>query len=322
MEILLLDECFIYQPDDAFLKRLSRLGKYHFYLQLSETQRSEILPKVEVLFTNQALVTRSLIEKMPSLKYVGLMATGFNHVDMEAVRERGIAVTNVPAYSSESVAQGVFAHILNIYNRVARIDAQVKAHRWVDFGQEEYWQDPVWELHGKTLGIVGLGNIGMSVARIASQGFGMKVLAYTSRDTSILPIPIGRVGLRQLLSESHVVSLHCPLNDKTRHIINEETLGWMRPSAVLINTGRGGLVDELALFEALSKHRLAAAGLDVLEQEPPSSQNPLLGLDNCFFTAHNCFATREARSRLLDTCYQNLVSYVDGTPVNRVDILG
>lgn len=319
MEILLLDDCFIYQPDDAFLLRLASLGNYHFYLEMDEIRRKEILPRVEVLFTNQALVTRSLLENMPSLKYVGLMATGFNHVDMEAVREKGIVVSNVPAYSSESVAQGVFAHILNIYNRVARIDAQVKSGRWLDFGQKEYWQDPVWELYGKTLGIVGLGNIGMSVARIAALGFGMRVLAYTSRDVSGLSVPVEKVDLQPLMSESDVVTLHCPLTEKTRHIINEESLSWMKESSVLINTGRGGLVDEKALFDALSKGRLAAAGLDVLEQEPPRKDNPLLKLGNCFFTAHNCFATREARSRLLEICYHNLVCFVAGNPVNRVD---
>lgn len=319
MEILLLDDCFVYDKCDPFIAGLAEWGHVVFFQSLSDREKRSAMLAAEALLTNQAAVDAGLIDRMPKLRYIGLMATGYNHVDMQAARRRGIAVTHVPAYSSESVAQGVFAHILNIYNRVAKIDQQVRNRVWLDFGQEEYWKNPVWELNRKVLGIVGLGNIGMTVARIGACGFGMRVLAYTSKKAEELPYGIESVDLKTVFSTGDIVSLHCPLDATTRHLVNADTLAWMKPSAVLINTGRGGLVDEPALFKALSQGTLAAAGLDVLENEPPSADNPLLELENCFFTAHNCFATKEARARLLEACCRNLEAFVCGRSLNRVD---
>lgn len=318
IEILLLDDCFVYDSGDPFLRRLSLLGKWRFWTKLDPCERRRALENTQVLFTNQAHVTGELIGRMPSLRYVGVMATGFNHIDLEAAARRGICVCNVPAYSSESVAQGVFAHILNIYNRVSDMSRQVRSGRWLDFGQAAYWANPVLELNGKVLGIVGLGNIGTTVARIASRGFSMRVVVYTSRKPEDLPYGVESLPLDEVFAQSDILSLHCPLTDRTRNLVNVRTLSLMKSSAVLVNTGRGGLVDEEALYRALVSGKLAAAGLDVLDPEPPRIENPLLGLENCFFTPHVCFATREARLRLLAVCLSNLRAFLAGKPVNEV----
>lgn len=320
VEILLLDDCFVYRSDDPFLAQLSLLGKWRFWKDLGPDRKQSALERSHVLFTNQARVTDGLIGQMPSLRYIGVMATGFNHIDVEAAVRKGICVCHVPAYSSESVAQGVFAHILNVYNRVAVMSRQVRSGRWLDFGQADYWADPVWELGGKVLGIVGLGSIGTAVARIASRGFLMRVVAYTSKKTQDLPYGVEALPLDEVFAQSDVLSLHCPLMETTRHLVNARTLSLMKPSAVLVNTGRGGLVDEDALYRALVSGRLAAAGLDVLDPEPPRPDSPLLGLENCFFTPHVCFATREARLRLLEICLSNLRAFLAGHPVNVVGL--
>jgi glycerate dehydrogenase len=243
------------------------------------------------------------------------LATGYNVVDIQAARERGIIVTNVPAYSTESVAQMVFAHLLTVTNRTEHYAVLNRQGRWSSNPDFSYWDTPLHELAGKTFGIVGLGNIGSRVAQIAL-AFGMKVVALTSK--SALPAGIQKVSLDELLTASDVVSLHCPLTDATRHLINARTLQMMKPSAILINTGRGPLVNDADVAEALSTRRLYAYCADVLTTEPPQADNPLLCQSNAYFTPHIAWASVEARVRLLQTAIANVRAFANGTPQNTV----
>jgi glycerate dehydrogenase len=244
-----------------------------------------------------------------------VLATGYNVVDIAAARERGIVVTNVPAYSTESVAQMVFAHLLTVTNRTEHYAVLNRQGRWSSNPDFSYWDTPLHELAGKTFGIVGLGNIGSRVAQIAL-AFGMKVVALTSK--SALPAGIQKVSLDELLTASDVVSLHCPLTDTTRHLINARTLQMMKPSAILINTGRGPLVNDADVAEALSTQRLYAYCADVLTTEPPQADNPLLCQSNAYFTPHIAWASVEARVRLLQTAIANVRAFANGTPQNTV----
>ena len=254
---------------------------------------------------------------MPLLKYVGVLATGYNVVDIEAARERGIIVTNVPAYSTESVAQMVFAHLLTVTNRTEHYALQNRNGRWSSNPDFCYWDTALTELAGKTFGIVGLGHIGMRVAQIAL-AFGMKVIALTSKQAESLPVGIAKVDLVTLLSSSDVLSLHCPLTENTRQFINADTIRQMKSTAVIINTGRGPLVDDQAVADALSSGRLFAFCADVLTTEPPSITNPLLKQSNAFITPHIAWATKEARSRLLHVAVENVRCFLEGKPQNVV----
>lgn len=270
----------------------------------------------EIVITNKVPVTREIIEQSPALRYVGVLATGYNVVDVAAAREHGITVTNIPAYSTRSVAQLVFAHILNITNNVAGHASAVSDGEWQRSKEFCFWLTEQRELAGKTIGIVGLGNTGMQTALIAL-AFGMKVLAYTSKES--LPEGMRRAkNLDEVFAESDIVSLHCPLNDSTYHIINAHTLSLMKPSAILINTGRGPLIDEEALAEALKAGRIHAAGIDVLTQEPPRNGSPLIGLANCFITPHIAWTTTEARARLSAIALQNVRDFLAGKKSNCV----
>ena len=251
------------------------------------------------------------------MKYIGVLATGYNVVDVEAARERGIIVTNVPAYSTESVAQMAFAHLLTVTNRTEHYAIQNRNGKWTSCPDFAYWDTPLTELAGKTFGIVGLGNIGKRVAAIA-QAFGMKVLAYTSKRVEDLPSGIIKRTMAEMLAESDVVSLHCPLTPDTRHLINRETIGRMKPSAILINTGRGPLVNEQDVAEALKAGRLRAYCADVLSEEPPRADNPLLQCENAFITPHIAWATEEARTRLIAVAIDNVKAFVKGMPKNVV----
>jgi len=258
-----------------------------------------------------------VIAQLPCLKYIGVLATGYNVVDILAAHERGIVVTNVPAYSTESVAQMVFAHLLNATNRTDHYATQNRELRWTENQDFCYWDFPHMELAEKTFGIVGLGNIGQRVAEIAL-AFGMKVKAVTSKPAVALPTGIGKADLEELLATSDVVSLHCPLTNRTRHMINPQTLQLMKPSAILINTGRGPLVDDQAVATALAEGRLSAFCADVLTEEPPKADNPLLKQPNAFITPHIAWATNEARTRLLQVVISNVKAFLDGKPQNIV----
>ena len=269
----------------------------------------------EIVLTNKVIVSKEVMAQLPKLKYIGVLATGYNVVDIQEAHERGIIVTNVPAYSTESVAQMVFAHLLTVTNRTEHYAIQNRRGRWTENPDFCYWDFPHMELAGKTFGIVGLGNIGQRVAQIAL-AFGMKVKAVTSKTS--LPAGIEKASLEELLATSDVLSLHCPLTENTRHLINADTLRQMKPTAILINTGRGPLIDDQAVAEALADGRLAAFCADVLTEEPPKADNPLLKQSNAFFTPHIAWASKEARIRLLQVATDNVRAFIGGKPVNVV----
>lgn len=316
MKITILDGYGV-NPGDLSWDGFGELGELTVYDRTSPEQVLERAAGSQVLLTNKTVLDRNVLQSLPELKYVGVLATGYNVVDVAAARELGIIVTNIPAYSTMSVAQMVFSHLLAIVSRVEHYTAENRNGRWTASPDFCYQDMPLPELAGKTFGIIGFGNIGQAVAGIAL-AFGMKVKAYTSKDASVLPEGVEKAGLDELFRTSDVVSLHCPLTDGTRHIVNADRLRQMKPSAILINTGRGPLVDEAALAEALDNGSIYAAGVDVLSCEPPRPDNPLLRARNCFVTPHLGWATKEARIRLMDIAVANLRAFINGAVQNSV----
>lgn len=316
MKAIVLDG-FTLNPGDLDWSGFRELCDCRVY---DSTQPQEIVQRsleAEIVITNKVVISRDIMEQLPCLKYIGVLATGYNVVDIEAARERGIVVTNIPAYSTDSVAQLVFAHLLNIASQVEYHSEEVHKGRWSSNRDFTFWDKPLIELSGLTMGVVGLGNIGFKVASIA-HAFGMNVIAQTSKELSQLPEWITPRPMEALFSESDVLSLHCPLTDRTDKLVNAQRLSLMKPSAILINTGRGGLIDEPALAEALHAGRLFAAGLDVLSTEPPAAGNPLLSAPNCYITPHYAWATLAARKRLMAVAVANLKAFLEGTPQNCV----
>ena len=319
MKIVVLDG-FTMNPGDLSWGELDKLGTLKVYDRTSPEQLLERTADAEAVLTNKTVINASALRNMPKLKYVGVLATGYNVVDIAVAKELGIVVTNIPAYSTESVAQMVFAHILNITHSVGCYAQEAHAGVWSRQADFSYTNSPLMELYGKRIGIIGLGNTGSATARIA-KAFGMEVLAYTSKPQSALPEGVNKAtSVEEIFSNSDIVSLHCPLNDKTAEIVNARHLSLMKESAILINTGRGGLVNENDLAEALKAHRIKAAGLDVMVNEPPMENNPLLGLDNCFITPHIAWATYEARTRLMNKTVMNLKSFIEGKTINNVAV--
>ena len=316
MKIVVLDGYGL-NPGDLSWKGMEALGELTVYDRTSPSELMERSEGAEALITNKILITAENMEALPDLKYIGVLATGYNVVDIEAAKARGIVVTNIPAYSTSSVAQMVFAHILNITQRVGHYAEENSKGRWTNNADFCYWDTDLVELDGKKMGIVGFGNIGQATARIA-QAFGMEVLLYTSKEQSALPQGMRKVALDELFAESDVISLHCPLTPDTKEMVNAERLKLMKPGAILVNTGRGPLVNEQDLADALNEGRIAAAGLDVLSVEPANADNPLLGAKNCFITPHIAWATKEARTRLMQIAVQNLKSYQEGYIINNV----
>ena len=316
MKIVILDG-YTANPGDMSWKELEELGTLTVYDRTKPEETVARAADAEIILTNKVIISREVMAQLPLLKYIGVLATGYNVVDIEAAHERGIIVTNVPAYSTESVAQMVFAHLLTVTNRTEHYAIQNRKGRWTSNSDFCYWDFPHMELAGKTFGIVGLGNIGRRVAEIAL-AFGMQVKALTSKSANTLPTGIKKADLEELLATSDVISLHCPLTDATRHLINYETLSRMRPSAILINTGRGPLVDDQAVASALTSGQLAAFCADVLTEEPPKADNPLLSQPNAFITPHIAWATQEARTRLLQVAISNVKAFLDTKPQNVV----
>lgn len=318
MKITVLDG-YGMNPGDLSWNELKKLGDVTVY---DRTTPSDVIARSagsEIVLTNKTVLDRQTIESLPDLKYIGVLATGYNVVDTAAAREHDVVVTNIPSYSTASVAQMVFSLLLAVTNGVEHYTADNRAGRWSRSADFCYWDAPLTELAGKTFGIVGFGHIGSKVAGIAL-AFGMKVLAQTSKAPEVLPPGVEKArNLDHLLSESDVVSLHCPLTESTRHLINATTLTLMRPSAILINTGRGPLVDEKALADALNTGAIRGAGVDVLSCEPPEIDNPLLYARNCYTTPHLGWATVEARQRLMDIAVANVSNFVHGTPTNVVN---
>ncbi len=303
-------------PGDLDWAPLRALGECRIYDRTSAAQVVERSAGAAVVLTNKTPVGREAIGRLPVLRYIGVLATGFNVVDVAAARDHGILVTNVPAYGTESVAQLVFAHLLNLAAGVEHHARTVRQGRWTASSDFSYWDWPLPELAGLTMGIVGFGRIGRAVARIAS-AFGMHVIAADRAGAGEAgPVPL--VELDDLFRRSDVVSLHCPLTAETRGMVDARRLALMKPGAFLINTSRGPLVDEAALAAALNEGRLAGAGLDVLAVEPPPAGNPLLTARHCAITPHLGWATVAARSRLLAAAADNVKMFLAGTPVNVV----
>ena len=315
-KIVVLDG-FAANPGDLSWDEMKALAPCEVY---DRTQPDEVLLRAQgatMILTNKTVIKRAHIEALPDLQYIGVLATGYNIIDMEAAQERGIVVTNIPAYSTSSVAQMVFAHILNIAQQVKHHSDEVKQGRWTTSRDFCFWDTPLLELREKKIGLVGLGHIGYATARIAI-GFGMQVFAYTSKSSFQLPPEIKKRELNELFEECDIISLHCPLNAETRHLVNAQRLALMKSTAMIINTGRGPLIDEQALADALNQNRIYAAGVDVLSSEPPRADNPLLSARNCFITPHIAWATTEARERLMQTAVANVKAFLSGKPENAV----
>ena len=316
MNIVILDG-YSANPGDLSWKELESLGNVTVYDRTSPSETVTRAAEAEVVLTNKVVIGRGEMAQLPHLKYIGVLATGYNVVDIEAAHERGITVTNVPAYSTESVAQMVFAHLLTVTNRIEHYAIANREGRWSRNPDFCYWDFPHMELSGKLFGIIGLGNIGQRVAAIA-HAFGMRVCAYTSKSENQLPSYVEKKSMEEILSACDVISLHCPLTPDTRHLINSQTLKKIKPSAILINTGRGPLIDDQAVADALAEGRLAAFCADVLTEEPPKATNPLLAQPNAFTTPHIAWASTEARIRLLHVAIDNVRSFLSGHPQNVV----
>lgn len=317
LKIVVLDG-YTLNPGDLSWKDLEALGTVKIYDRTHPGEVVERATGAQIVLTNKTVLDGEALSQLPDLKYIGVLATGYNVVNLEAARRQGITVTNIPAYSTDSVAQMVFAHLLNITQRVGHYAEEVASGHWTKQADFSYWNTPLVELAGKTLGVIGLGHTGMATARIAL-AFGMQVLAYTSKSAAELPAGIRKAdSLDQVFSDSNVVSLHCPLTETTKNLVNMERLKLMKREAVLINTGRGGLVNETDLAEALEKGLLAAAGVDVLSSEPPVPGHPLVGVKNCFITPHIAWATLEARQRLMGQAVRNIEAFLSGQPINTV----
>lgn len=317
MKIVILDG-YAANPGDLSWDEVKALGECTIY---DRTLPCDVVPRAEgaeIVLTNKTRIEAHHIAALPQLKYIGVLATGYNIVDTEAARRQGVLVTNIPAYSTNSVAQLVFAHLLNIAQQVQHHSEAVHSGRWSHCSDFCFWDMPLLELHGLKMGIVGLGHTGMATARIAL-GFGMEVYAYTSKSPLQLQSEIHKMELNQLFRECDVVSLHCPLTPATQGLVNAERLQLMKPTAILINTARGPLVDEEALADALNQGKLAAAGLDVLSQEPPKADNPLLTARNCYLTPHIAWGSTAARQRLMQILVDNIQSFLSGHPVNVVN---
>ena len=317
MKIVILDGYTSTGQSRESWEPLMSMGEVTIYDRTAPEDTVARVGDAEVVLTNKVCLKSKEIEQLPKLKYIGVLATGYNVVDVEVCSSRGIIVTNVPAYSTESVAQMVFAHLLAITNHTEHYARQNREGRWSANQDFCYWDTTLTELCGKTFGIVGLGNIGSRVASIA-QAFGMRVLAFTSKDAASLPQGVEKRDMDSLLAESDVVSLHCPLTPETQHLMNRQTLSRMKPSSILINTGRGPLVCEQDVADALNEGRLMAYCADVMDAEPPQADNPLLKCPNAYITPHVAWATIEARARLVDVAIGNVRAFIEGNPRNVV----
>lgn len=318
MKVVILDG-FTANPGDLSWDGLKQFGELKVYERTAPEDLMSHAKGAEVLLTNKVVINAEAIAALPDLRYIGVLATGYNVVDIAEAHRRGIAVTNIPAYSTMSVAQMVMAHLLNITNQVALHAAAVRNGEWETSLDFSFSKSSLIELDGLTFGIVGLGNIGRQVARMA-QALDMQVMAVSSKSEEEL----SRMGIRkasgyeQLFSESDVVSLHCPLTDETRHLVNRERLALMKPTAILINTGRGPLLDEAAVSEALTAGKLYAVGVDVLTDEPPRNGSPLISAPRCFITPHIAWASGAARRRLIDIATSNVAAFLQGKEQNRI----
>lgn len=305
-------------PGDLSWDALRQLGDVTIYDRTAEDEVYLRCQKADIILTNKVVFNAELIWELQNLKYIGVLATGYNVIDTQAASDRGIVVTNIPAYSTESVAQNTIAHMLAIANRVEHYTELNKKGRWSTNPDFTYWDTPLFELAGKNLGIVGLGRIGMKVAEIA-HAMGMNVYAVTSKSAIELPDGIHKCTMENMYANCDFISLHCPLLKQTTEMINAETISKMKQGTVIINTGRGPLVNENDVAEALHSGQLGGYCADVMCEEPPAADNPLLSAPNVFITPHIAWASLEARRRLMSTAVNNVKAFLEGTPINVVN---
>lgn len=317
MKIVVLDG-YALNPGDLSWDGLGALGE----LTVHDRTPAELMPAraagAQILIVNKVALGAAELAALPDLRFIGVQATGVNIIDLEAARQRGVVVANVPAYSAPSVAQHVFALLLELARGVGRHDERVRQGVWTRCPDFAFWETPQVELSGKVFGIVGFGDIGRNVARIAA-AFGMRILVHTRTPDPEASAEIAFVSLEELLTAADVISLHCPLSPQTEKLLSAERLALMKKTAFLINTARGPLIDEAALAAALRNGAIAGAGLDVLAKEPPPADNPLLTAPNCCITPHLAWATLAARQRLMDTVVANVRAFLGGAPQNRVN---
>lgn len=313
MKIVILDRCTV-TNGDVDLSPIESLGEVEYFDILTKQEIIENLKGKDAVICNKAVIDRETMEKT-GVKFVGLFATGYNNIDTDAARELGVTVCNVPGYSTDSVTQITFSLLLELAGNTSKYFNSVAAGDWVKAKQFSYFSFPIGEIAGKTLGIFGLGAIGMAVARVGL-AFGMRVISYTRTPKQVEGVEA--VSLEELFKQSDFLSFHCPLTPDTTKLVNEQTLSLMKPTAFLINTSRGGVIDEPALAKALNEGKIAGAGLDVMTIEPMSADCPLRNAKNCIITPHIAWASLEARTRLIGKVCENLDAFKKGAPINRV----
>ena len=306
-------------PGDMSWKQIQQFGELIVYERTTSEEIIDHVGDAEIVLTNKTVFDEDTIAKLKNVKYIGVLATGYNVVDLKAASKRGIVVTNIPAYSTDSVAQMTFAHILNVTNHVDHYARASRDGEWSRCPDFCYWDKPLVELAGKTIGIIGLGNIGMKVANIALN-FGMNVIAYTSKEPKEIPNGINKASIDNILSDSDIISLHCPLTKQTRELINKDSIAKMKRSVIVVNTCRGPLVNEEDVANALHNGLIGAYCADVMCSEPPSADNPLFVEQNAYITPHVAWASKEARIRLMDIAEKNIHSFLSGKPINIVNI--
>ncbi len=315
MKIVILD-AYTSNPGDLSWDALSKIGNLEIFERTNYEQIVERSIDAEAIFVNKVIITKEIIDQLPKLKYIGVLATGVNGIDIAAAQNAGITICNTPAYSTDSVAQMVFSHILHFSQNISTHTNAVKNGKWSNNKDFCFWITPQIELANKTLGIIGFGNIGQKVAEIGL-AFGMKVI-FHNRSKKQTTINAQQVSFDELLTRSDYISLNCPLTNENRAFINADVIRKMKKTAFLINTGRGALINEKDLADALNNNKIAGAGLDVLAQEPPSKDNPLIKAKNCFITPHIAWATTAARKRLIQINVDNLKAFLAGSPQNIV----
>jgi len=317
-KIVVLDG-YTLNPGDLSWKELEKLGELTVY---DRTDKSDVVKRIgnaEVIFTNKTVISKKVLDECANLKYIGVLATGYNVVDVEAAKAKGVSVTNIPTYGTTAVAQFAIALLLEICHNVGLHSVSVQNGDWSKCDDFCFWKKPLIELYGKTLGIIGMGKIGAATAKIAS-ALGMNIICYDSYvNESLVEAGYKYVSINELLKMSDVISLHCPLFKETQGIINKDNISKMKDGVIIINTSRGPLIVEEDLVEALKSGKIYAAGLDVVSAEPINEDNALLGIDNCIITPHIAWAPMESRKRLMDIAVNNLTLFINGEPTNIVN---
>ncbi|WP_295118792.1 D-2-hydroxyacid dehydrogenase [uncultured Chitinophaga sp.] len=316
MQIVILDGQTL-NPGDLSWEQLQALGEITVYERTAEAEVADRCSDADIVLTNKAILSKATLEALPKLKYIGVTATGYNVVDVKTAERQGITVTNVPAYGTSSVAQLTISLMLEHCFNVGTHANSVQSGEWAASKDFSYWKTPLIELQHKTIGIVGLGGIGQAVARLA-MAFGMQVIASHKHPERDKMVGVKFVDLDTCFREADFVTLHCPLNEQNKGFVNKRMIELMKPSAFLINTSRGPLINETDLALALNSGRIAGAGLDVISKEPPDTDNPLLTAKNCYITPHIAWATLEARKRLMSVVVENVKTFIEGSPQNVV----